>query len=255
VRLQWWDAAADRWLDGPLMLSSTATHTHWFEAPIEASRFRLVSTGGASWPVGNVRLGELVFHGQALGAAHPDVIGKKAVAVLFDERESDLKTVVSPTFGGSFQRGDAFSGGTCIRVEAGKFIGAAYQPPFGHAIPNWDFEIVQAPQPGQYRWLQFACRALAPEARGASLRIGAEWPAPAVVVDLGEPFQLKEGVRARKQPGDKPAADWTVVQVDLWEATQADSRIRCLNLGAVGGPVAFGRVVLGRRQADLPAIK
>ena len=47
VRLQWWDAAAERWRDGPYLLSDAAVHTHRFETPIEAARFRFVSTGAA----------------------------------------------------------------------------------------------------------------------------------------------------------------------------------------------------------------
>ena len=58
MRLQYWDAAKEQWRDGPYLLSNSATHTHWFEKPVEAARFRLVSTGGGSWPVGNVRLAQ-----------------------------------------------------------------------------------------------------------------------------------------------------------------------------------------------------
>ncbi|HEX2418331.1 MAG TPA: PQQ-binding-like beta-propeller repeat protein, partial [Micromonosporaceae bacterium] len=71
VHLQWWDAAAERWLDGPMLLSDSALHSHLFPEPLEAARFRFVTTPGGSWPAGNVRLGELVFHGETLGASHP----------------------------------------------------------------------------------------------------------------------------------------------------------------------------------------
>ena len=66
MRLQVWDARKQAWRDGPYLLSNAATHTHWLESPIEGTRFRFVTTGGGSWPAGNVRLGELVFHGTLL---------------------------------------------------------------------------------------------------------------------------------------------------------------------------------------------
>src|SRR5262249_45235333 len=96
LRLQWWDAVAESWRNGPLLLSDAAVHSHKLEAPIEAARFRLVSTGGATRPVGNLRLGELVFHGEILGSSHPDAVARKAVAVLFDEKETDLTSLKSP---------------------------------------------------------------------------------------------------------------------------------------------------------------
>jgi outer membrane protein assembly factor BamB len=64
TRIQYWNEGEGQWVDGPFLLSDAATHTHWFEKPIEASRFRFVTTGGGAWPVGNLRLGEIVFHGE-----------------------------------------------------------------------------------------------------------------------------------------------------------------------------------------------
>ena len=70
--------------------------------------------------------------------------------------------------GGAFQHGGAYNGGSCVRVETDRIIGSGYQPPFGHATPNWDFEIVEKPaKPGQYRWLQFAYKAANPGTRAA----------------------------------------------------------------------------------------
>ncbi len=266
ARFEYWDAAKEQWVFAQYFTSDAPIHTHKLVKPVEAAKFRLRRPDGAGWPASNLRMAKIVFHGETLGASHPDAIQNKPVAVLFDERESDLKSVVSPVFGGSFQRGGAFSGGTYIRVEADKFIGPEFQPPFGHAVPNWDFEIVEKPEkPGQYRWLQFAYKALAPETRGVSLRIGGEWPGGAVLADLGEPFQLKEGVWVRKQLAAKPAADWTVVRLDLWQTLQdglknkawwkGEFHVRCLNLGAVGGPAGFDRILLGRTEAALSAGK
>ena len=157
-----WDAAKEEWVFSQYLISDAPIHTHRLVTPVEAAKFRFARPDGAGWPASNLRLAEIVLHGETLGLSHPDAIRNRPVAVLFDERESDLNSVVSPAVGGSFQRGGAFSGGTYIRVEADKISGPAHQPPFGHAVPNWDFEIVEKPEkPGQYRWLQFAYKAIA----------------------------------------------------------------------------------------------
>ena len=65
--LQYWDPEAEKWVTGPTLLSDTATHTHILPQPLDASRYRLISSGGGQWPVGNVRLAEVVFHGSQLG--------------------------------------------------------------------------------------------------------------------------------------------------------------------------------------------
>ncbi|MEI5101785.1 hypothetical protein RB200_28835 [Streptomyces sp. PmtG] len=93
VRLQWWDTRAGRWVDGPMLLSDQAVHTHMFSAPLVAAWFRFVTTGGGAWPAGNLRLGELVFHGAVLGNAHRDVIDRRGRATLFEDRKSDLRTL------------------------------------------------------------------------------------------------------------------------------------------------------------------
>ncbi len=248
------------------LTSDAPVHTHKLVKPIEAAKFRLARPDAAGWPASNLRLAEIVFHGETLGASHPDVLQNNPVAVLFDERESDLDTVVSPAYGGSFQRGGAFSGGTFIRVEADKMLGPTFQLPFGHAVPNWDFKIVEKPEkPGEYRWLQFAYKAPAPQTRGVSLRIGGEWPGYAVVADLGEPFPLREGFWVRTQLAEKPAADWTVVRLDLWNTVRYGRKdkaswkggfpVRCINFGAVGGPAGFDRILLARTQSALSAAK
>ena len=90
MRLQHWDATKEQWRDGPYLLSNEPVHTHWFAQPLEAAKFRLVTTGGGTWPAGNLRLGEIVFHGESLGASHPDAVARRPVAVLFDEQEHDL---------------------------------------------------------------------------------------------------------------------------------------------------------------------
>jgi outer membrane protein assembly factor BamB len=250
VRLQWWDAAADRWRDGPSLLSDAATHTHRFEKPIEAARFRLVTTGGGTWPAGNLRLGELVFHGEALGASHPDAAAKRPVAVLFDEREDDLSCLKLPGQRFTFQPTGAYSGGKCLALAGEGMVAPHWRPPFGHAVPNWDFEIAESPAPGQYRYLQFAWKASSSKTTGMSLLVGRPWPGGGVAVTAGK-SPWKEGVIAAKQAADRPPADWQVVRVDLWALAKKPLRIQSIGLAASGGGALFDQVLLGRSEAEL----
>ncbi|MEV2189586.1 hypothetical protein AB0I02_01095 [Streptomyces phaeochromogenes] len=96
VQLQWWDTRAGLWKDGPKLLSDAgAVHTHTFE-PLFSSRFRLRTTGGGIWPVGNIRLGELVFHGTVVGNSHRDVLEGNELAALFDDRDDDVRDRTCP---------------------------------------------------------------------------------------------------------------------------------------------------------------
>jgi hypothetical protein len=254
VRLQWWDAATDRWKDGPYLLSNAAIHTHWFGTPIEAAKFRFVSTGGGTWPAGNLRLGELVFHGEILGASHPDAASKKPVAVLFDEREEDLNCLKLPGRPFAFQPGGAYSGGKCLSLTGEGNVVPNYQPPFGHAVPNWDFEIAENPKPGQYRYLQFAWKATSNKTKGISLLLGRAWPGGGIAITAGK-YDWKEGVIATKQVADHPPKQWQVVRVDLWAlAKNQPLRIQALGLGAAGGGAVFDQILLGRTPADIDKI-
>jgi hypothetical protein len=271
AKLEYWDSAKSAWVFAEYLTSDAPVHSHLLVHPIEAVKIRITRPDTAGWPVGNLRLAQIVLHGQSLGASHPDVIANRPVAVLYDGRDSDLATLV----GASFVRGDAFSGGSYLRVEADRFIHPSYQGPFGHAIPNWDFKIVENPQkPGEYRWLQFAYKALAPQTRGVTLRIGQEWPGGGIIADMGEPFKLDEGVWVRKHIPDQSSSDgltgklsteWTVVRLDLWSALRESKQwaqakekpfcIRCIDMGAVGGPAGFDQILLGRTALDLSAVK
>ena len=243
VRVQVWDAAAEQWRDGPMLLSNAATHSHRIEPPLEGAKFRFVSTGGGTWPAANIRLGELVFHGQSLGCSHPDAVARRPQAVLFDEQEADLKCLNYPGRPFAFQYQGAFSGGKCLALTAEGQTGPTWVPPFGHVVPNWDFEIAENPQPGQYRYLQFAWKALSPQTRGISLRV-AESHYGGLTFAAGEPSTF-EGATVVKQ-ADQPPREWQTVRVDLWALHKKSIRLRSLSLGAIGGGAAFDRIVLER---------
>ena len=255
IRVQWWDAAKEQWHDGPWLLSNSALHSHLFEQPIEAARIRLVSTGGGTWPIGNLRLGELVFHGEILGCSHPDALAKQPVVVLFDENESDAACLKYPGRPFAFRYGGAFSGGKCLELSASGQTGPAWQPPFGHAIPNWDFEIAEQPRPGQYRYLQFAWKAASPETTGIGLLLGRAWPGGGVAVLSGD-AKWNEGVIVSQPVEGQPPTDWATVRVDLWAITKGKPpRIQALSLTSTGGGAAFDQILLGRTEQDLDRVK
>ncbi|MFI8931777.1 hypothetical protein ACIG3E_29405 [Streptomyces sp. NPDC053474] len=257
VRLQWWDTHAGRWADGPMLLSDRAVHTHLFTTPLVASWFRFVTTGGGAWPVGNLRMGELAFHGVVLGNSHRDVIDRRQRATLFDDRVSDLRTLVHG--GLTFQRGDARpEGGTCVRLDVHDGVSAAdahpqFFAPFGHVLPEWDFEIAEHPEPGQYRYFQFAWKAAGPATTAMGLRLGLAWNAPAVLVLAGSPTWPDAAVLAQVT-FPTPPRTWSTVRLDLWELARAQAayRVRSLSLRTVGGGALFDQLVLGRTPADLP---
>jgi hypothetical protein len=254
LRMQSWDPAREVWRDGPVFLSDSAIHRHRVDPPLEAARFRFVTTGGGAWPAGNLRLGELVFEGRVLGCSHADAIAGRPVAVLFDERESDLAAMLrGPERPFEMVRDDAFSGGLAIALRSPGTSVPAFQPPFGHALPNWDFPIAEHPTAGQYRWLQFAWKAL-PGTTGMSLWIGDAWPGSGYAIVAGDPGPRQGAIATWKAPS-APPAEWAKVRVDLWSLYHAKAiPIRALELAAVGGGALFDQILLGRTEADLDRV-
>ncbi len=249
ARLQWWDAESDIWRDGAYLLSNQATHTHWFEKPIEAGKFRLVSTGGGTWPVGNLRLGELVLHGELLGASQRDAAAGRPAVVLFDERESDLADM-SPAL--QYRNDDGASGTKSIWFAKAGGSGPSYRPQTGHAIPGWDFEVAENPGPGQYRWLQFAWKAASPETTGMLLQIGRPFPSGGYTFTAGK-CNSAEGTLVERHVSDGLPQAWQTVRVDLWDMFHKDPvRIQCLRFLTEGGGAQFDQIILGQRESDLP---
>jgi hypothetical protein len=246
---EFWDTARERWVGVQPLLSDAAVHTHKFAKPIEAARFRIVLP---KMLCGNLRLGEIVLHGETLGASHPDVVAKRPVAVLFDEG-NDLSGYLHRA---TITSKGAYSGSRCLTVGADPATSFAPWPEgskvFGHTLPNWDFEIVEDPKPGQYRHLQFAWKALTPGTRGIGLQVD-NGVHDVALFHAGE-----------RPPGDTPnprkladavPAEWTVVRVDLWKVFKKPVRIRGLRVAAAGGSAAFDQVLLGRTEKDLPAAR
>lgn len=246
VLLEFWNPRLERWEPAGRLLSDQATHTHILPKPTEAARFRLSLPRGF---VGNLRLAEIMLHGEELGPSHPDAVANKPTAVLFDENESDLTSLKYPFNGFSFRYEDAFSGGKCLAMEVDKTANAYYRPPFGHLIPNWAFRIVEQPtKPGEYRWLSFAWKA-SENSRGMTLRVG-EHHAGGVSLHAGEATKF-EPVLVTHQVTATPPKEWTIVKIDLWKLTGREMAISSMSLSALGGAASFDSILLGRTEADV----
>jgi len=70
--LQYWDDATAAWVDGPWLVSDAQTHTHYLEKPIESTKFQFIGKDRFGWPLGNLRFGELVFHGNVVSESRAD---------------------------------------------------------------------------------------------------------------------------------------------------------------------------------------
>lgn len=243
ARLEYWDADKELWQPAGQLLSDSAVHTHKLAKPVESGKLRVVIPSGL---FGSVRWSEVVLHGEALGASHPDVVAKRPRAVLFDD--SDIfKNIYPYADRWSFQLNGAYSGGRFWQVNANQTIAPTFLPPYGHMVPTWNFEIAENPQPGQYRWLQFAVKGLSPEAKGAAVFFGG------YRIHVGDPGTEANG--APYKAAEALTQDWQTVRVDLWSLYKKPTNIQTLYLSAIGGPVGFDQIVLGRTEADLPPEK
>jgi hypothetical protein len=200
---------------------------------------------------GNLRLGEIVLHGEKLGCSHPDVAAKRPVAVLFDEGD-DLKGYLHWA---KIEHKGAYSGNRCLTVDGRDAVAVAPWPEgskvFGETLPNWDFEIVREPKAGQYRYLQFAWKA-GEATKGIALQVGTGG-SDRVLFHAGDcpPTEVTD----RRKLADAAPGEWSVVRVDLWEVFGKPVRIRELRLASKSGRASFDQILLGRAEKDLPAKK
>ena len=249
--LDYWDAAREQWVTVMPLLSNQPVHTHKLPKPIEAARWRLMLPWGLC---GNLRWGEIVFHGELLGCSHPDVAAKRPLAVLFDEGADLAESLIHSQNGLSFDLKNAYSGNRSLVLNlppARPDAAAAplYRERFGHTIPNWDFEIRAQPQPGQYRYCQFAWRGTA-QTKSIALRFTG---ASGETVDLHAGQAPANAAANARKVAEKVPAAWQVVTVDLWEAFRDQPvRLQAMSLMSSGGPAWFDRIVLGRTVKDLP---
>ena len=245
AKLEYWDAATEKWITACELLANAAVHSHKLAATVEAARFRLLLPWGC---VGNLRLAEIVFHGTALGCSHPDAAAGKAVAVLFDEQDDIKHCLMYGNNGLSFKMDEAYSGGRSLALSGSCRAVPLWQPPFGHVVPNWDFEIVEKPSPGQYRWLQFAWKALSPNTHGITVRLAG------IACHAGEYARISEHGETPRKLADKPPLAWKVERIDLWEAAgKKDARVQDIGLAAIGDGALVDQILLAASPKDLEA--
>ena len=240
VALEYWDPVKEQWIFAQQLLSDSAIHSHKLVKPVEASRFRLVLPYAIA---GNLRLGELALHGENLGKGHADARAKRPVAVLFDDQD-----VLSEWLGAQFLKLDAqgpFSGQSFLRIEANAKVDGPHAALASHGIPDWNFTISPDPQPGEYRYLQFAWKSLGTDAKGLCVTL---YPAQFYA---GE-YTPRDDWHSQRISEQVPR-EWQVVRVDL---AQAGVRgVKSLNFLANGGPFGIDQILLGRTEADLDAYR
>jgi hypothetical protein len=202
-----------------------------------------------------VRLGEVVFHGRKLSSPHADVRAKKAVAVLFDERSTQLHGIEGISLA---DLGDAAYSGQYAALLSGHLL----------ASPNsWLFPIRQEPAPGQYRYLQLAwkpknpgqvsievfvqnTRVLTDEQKvdvGEQMEPGEE-PADDLAADLLGDLQEDEGGAAEET---KAEDGWHAHIIDLWEVFGRPLDVTLLQVRINGGGILIDRLRLARTRKDL----
>ncbi len=130
--------------------------------------------------------------------------------MLFDEREDDLKHLMAyGSYPFAFRYDDAFSGGKSLSLKSAGNTTANWRPPFGHVLPNWDFQIVEEPaKPGEYRWLEFAWKSASAKTTGVTLRLGPHHGG-GVSISSGDPTRFEGAVAV--QHSDKPPGEWNTV--------------------------------------------
>jgi hypothetical protein len=258
VLLQWWDRAAG-WQDGPRLLSDSADHSHYLSAPVTARRFRLVTTGGPGWPVGNLRFTKLAFQAEVLGCSHPDAVAGNATAVLFDEDPASLAVLLHDNAPVHFPTDGGYSGRTYLAVGAtrpGTRVAPVDTLGPGMAIPDWDFPIVDAPLPGQYRYLQFAWRAASSTTTGIHVLVGKQQNWQSVAISAGDlhvspiPWNSYELFPQQHHVEEVPMS-WEQVTADLWATAGGPMQVRAMHFYTTGGPAHFDRIVLTRTDPRL----
>ncbi len=66
VRLEYWEPVQEKWVFVQYLTSDAPVHTHRLAEPVTAKLFRLTRPDGAGWPASNLRLAEIVFHGEKI---------------------------------------------------------------------------------------------------------------------------------------------------------------------------------------------
>ncbi|MFM7290141.1 MAG: WD40 repeat domain-containing protein [Planctomycetia bacterium] len=241
AKLEYWDADSAAWKFSQYLTSDAAVHTHRLNRPIEGMKFRLSRPDAAGWPASNLRLAEIVFHGDDLGPSWPPAVrAKQPVAVLFDENLAELNTAFQNGFNTGYKPvtdADAYSGAAYFLFDPAKNGGGLTQCRPMREIDTWLYPIAERPKAGEYRYLQMAVKRLGPDLKELKMWLGHPDGNPFTVIPL------------------KSTDDWQLVRVDLWPLAKKPLNVTQFWLAFNNGAAAVDQIVLGRTEGDLDALK
>ena len=238
VYLEVWNSETGVWDFVQPLLSDMPIHYHALSTPVTGGRFRIVMQPGI---VSNIRLGELKLFGELIGGSHPDVLAKNDTAILFDEFVDNIRTAFDMNKA-YFDYSDAASGAVSFGVNSDAELWPAWFPPYGHYVRDWNFEITEYPDPGQYRYLQFSWKADSVSTKGMGIIFGGQY------IFLGERKDSALG-RLVKIAGNIPT-EWTTVTIDMFWLTGRESVIKDIRFITVGGGMKFDNLILKRTIED-----
>jgi len=239
VHIEVWNSEIGVWEFVQKMLSDSSVHYHELNSPVVGRKFRIISPPGL---VGNIRLGEIVFFGEVIGPAHPDVLAKKDVATLFDEAMDNFSFSFSYNNNAKFDYTDAVSGVTSFAVGPNADVGALWYWPWGHLIPEWNFDVVEYPEPGQYRYFEIWVKADSDDTKSISIRLPSFGDLTYYMGSLpthpmyGKVVQVSEEI----------PLEWTPVRIDLFDAIRQNGTIKDIRFHTIGGGVKFDKILLHR---------
>ncbi|MCM8785432.1 MAG: WD40 repeat domain-containing protein [Candidatus Omnitrophica bacterium] len=240
---EYWNEENNRWVFVDYLVSNTPIHTHLFKKPVISSRFRIVMPSNF---YSNLKFGEICFHGEAISCSHPDVMMKKEIVTLFDENDINFwrehfypQNLIDIGFQGPI------SGQKYLIVKKG-LQGPIWRPPFGHAIRNWNFEIVENPKDGQYRYLQFYWKKLNPDTKNFTLIFNG------FAFYVGE-YKGPSWYKAMKIADEIPS-EWKLERIDLWDFLKKEIKITTISF-ITDGEIAIDKMVLAKGKRDLDELK
>lgn len=236
---EYWDDEKNSWVFVDYILSDLPIHTHIFKTPVESTKFRIVMPKGF---YSNIKFGEICFHGEIIGCSHPDVQNKREIAILFDENDINY-------WREHFYPSDRIELGYKGAIKGEKFLiikpgisGPVYRPPFGHRMRNWNFEIVENPQQGQYRYLQFYWKKISPNAKNVTIMFDG------FAFYSGE-YKGREWYKSMKLENEVPD-EWKLERIDLYKFIGKNTKITTISF-ITDGEVAFDQIVLGKDEESL----
>lgn len=176
------------------------------------------------------------------------VTDSKAVVELFEDDRTFIENLSKRHEVGtgkvSIELKDRHSGSVSLRVE-GMMVGVS-------ALPGWNFEVVENPKPGQYRFIRFAWKKPAPGSTSIMIQLYTKsrgWENRYLAGKNGPGW-------AATSVADATSADWVVVTRDLFKDFGGPMVITGIAFTPMDGqPGLFDHLYLGRTLEDLNRIR